>query len=108
MAKHRIPKFTLEQRTEVVAQMLVSLPSCRWGPVSKLAREHGVSRTLLYEIRARVWEAIVNALQPREAGRPAKTATLTVDKSFIARAITILPMLKGSVRAAGPASALGC
>lgn len=98
MAEYRIPEFTLEQRAEVAAQMLVPLPDRPWGLVSELARLYGVSRTLLYEIRDRAWEAIMEALQPRETGRPAQTATLTVDKPFIDRAIAILPLLKGTVR----------
>ncbi len=98
MAEYRVPEFTLEQRTAAAVQMLVPLPDRRWGMVSELARLHGVSRTLLYEIRDRTWKAIVEALLPREAGRPAQTTTLTVDKPFIDRAITILPLLKGTVR----------
>ncbi len=98
MAEYRIPEFTLEQRAEVAAQMLIPWPDRRWGMVSELARLHGVSRTLLYEIRDRTWKAIVEALLPREAGRPAQTTTLTVDKLFIDRTITLLPLLKGTVR----------
>jgi len=98
MAEYRVPEFTLEQRTAAAVQMLVPLPDRRWGLVSELARLYGVSRTLLYEIRGRAWEATVEVLLPREAGRPAQTATLTVDKPFIDRAIAILPMLKGTVR----------
>lgn len=98
MAEYRVPEFTLEQRTAVAAQMLVPVPDRRWGLVSELARLYGVSRTLLYEIRDRAGKAILEALLPREAGRPAQTTTLTVDKPFIDRAIAILPMLKGSVR----------
>jgi len=98
MAEYRVPEFTPEQRADVAVQMLVPLPNRQWGLVSELARLYGVSRTLLYEIRDRAWEPIVEALLPREAGRPAQTATLTVDKAFIDRTIAILPMLKGSVR----------
>jgi hypothetical protein len=98
MAKYHVPEFTLEQRSTAVVQMLVPLPERRWGLVSDLARLYGVSRTLLYEIRDCAWGATVEALLPREAGRPAQTATLTVDKPFIDRAIALLPMLKGTVR----------
>jgi hypothetical protein len=96
MAEYRIPKFTLEQRADAALQMLN--PDREWGLVSELARLYGVSRTLLYEIRDWVWDAIVEALLPRDAGRPAQVATLTVDKAFIDQTIAILPMLTGSVR----------
>lgn len=98
MAEYRVPEFTLEQRTAAAAQMLVPLPDRRWGLVSELARLYGVSRTLLYEIRDCARKATVEALLPREAGRPTQAVTLRVDKPFIDRAIAILPMLKGTVR----------
>ena len=96
MAKYRVPEFTLDQRADAALQMLN--PDREWGLVSKLARLHGVSRTLLYEIQDCALDAIVEALLPRDAGRPAQVTTLTVDKAFIDRMIAILPMLKGSVR----------
>jgi hypothetical protein len=98
VAEYRVPEFTLEQRAEAAVQMLVPLPDRKWGLVSERARLYGVSRTLLYEIRDRAWEAVAEALLPRDAGRPAQVTTLTVDKAFIDRTIAILPMLKGSVR----------
>jgi hypothetical protein len=52
----------------------------------------------LYEIRDGAWEAVVEALLPGEAGRPAQVTSLTVDKAFIDRTIALLPMLTGSVR----------
>jgi len=96
MAEYRAPEFTLDQRAGAALRMLHL--GREWGLVSKLARLYGVSRTLLYEIRDRALDAIVETLLPRDAGRPAQATTLTVDKAFIDRTIAILPMLKGSVR----------
>jgi len=96
MAAYRVPEFTLEQRAEAALHMLN--PDRKWGLVSELARLYGVSRTMLYEIRDRALDVIVEALLPRQAGRPAQVTTLTVDKAFIDRTIAILPLLKGSVR----------
>jgi hypothetical protein len=98
MAAYRVPEFTLEQRVEAVLQMFVPWPERRWGLVSDLAHLYGISRTRLYEMRAEVWGAIIEALQPGEAGRPSLVSSLTVDKAFIDRTIAILPMLTGSVR----------
>lgn len=98
MAVYRVPEFTLEQRVEAVLQMLVPGSDRPWGLVSELTRLYGVSRTRLYELRDEVWAAIVAALQPGEAGRPAQVTRLTVDKAFIDRMIALLPMLTGSVR----------
>ena len=96
MAEYRVPEFTQEQRMDVAVRMLD--PERKWGLVSELARLHGVSRTLLYRIRDRAKEAILEALNPRAAGRPAESGVLKVNKALVDRAITVLPLLKGSVR----------
>jgi len=96
MAEYRVPEFMLEQRINVGLQMLD--PDREWGLVTELSRLHHVSRTLLYEIRDSVQDAIVDVLRPRDAGRPAQKTDLTVDKILIDRTIAVLPMLKGSVR----------
>lgn len=98
MASYRVPEFTAEQRAETALQLLLPLPDRRWGLVTELAHRYGVSRTLLYELRDRVWEATMEALLPRAAGRPVQTSTLTVDKAFVDRVIATLPLLKGTVR----------
>ncbi len=96
MVAYRIPEFTLEQRLDAALQLLA--PDRQWGLGTELARRYGVSRTMLYKMRDRVEDAIIEALQPRAAGRPAQTSTLTVDKALVDRAILTLPLLKGSVR----------
>ena len=98
MAEYRVPEFTVEQRATAALQMLVPLPERQWGLVSALAQRYGVSRTRLYEIRDQAWDALVAALQPQPAGRPAQTTTLRVDKAFVDRTIATLPLLKGSLR----------
>ena len=98
MTEYRVPEFTLEQRTDVAVQMLLPLPERKWGLVSELARQYGVSRTILYKTRDRGLGGLAEALLPRDPGRPAQTSILTVDKPFVDRAIAVLPMLKGSVR----------
>ena len=98
MAEYRVPEFTSQQRADVALRMLVPLPDRKWGLVSELACLYGVSRTLLYEIRDHALDALVEALLPRDAGRPAQVTTVTVNKAFIDRTIAILPMLTGSVR----------
>jgi transposase-like protein len=96
MAEYRVPEFTLVERVEVALQMLN--PEREWGLVSELARLHDVSRTLLYKIRERGLDSLVESLHPGEAGRPGQVTRLTVNKAFIERTIAILPMLTGSVR----------
>ena len=98
MAEYRIPEFTLEQRTDVALRMLLPLPDREWGLGTELARLYGISRTLIYRLRDRARDALIEALLPRAAGRPAQATTLTVDKALVDRAIVTLPLLKGSVR----------
>jgi hypothetical protein len=98
MVEYRVPDFTLEQRINTALEMLVPWPERVWGRVTELAGQHGVSRMTLYETRDRALAALVEALSPREAGRPAQSTTLTVDKSFIDRTIAVFPMLTGTVR----------
>ena len=98
MAEYRVPEFTAEQRAEVALQMMLPFPDRPWGLVTKLARQYGVSRNLLYRLRDRAWEAVVEALMPHPAGRPTQTTTLTVDKALVDRFIIAFPMLPGTVR----------
>jgi hypothetical protein len=98
MAEYRVPDFTLEQRINAALEMIVPWPQREWGRVTKLAWQHGVSRTRLYELRDCALQALVEALGPRDAGRPGQITTLTVDKRLIDRAIVVLPMLTGTVR----------
>ena len=98
MAEYRVPEFTAEQRAEVALRILLPFPDRPRGLVTELARQYGVSRNLLYRLRDRAWEAVVEALMPRPAGRPTQTPTLTVDKALIDWFIIILALLKGTVR----------
>jgi len=98
MAEYRVPDFTLEQRIDAALEMIVPLPEREWGRVTELAEQHGVSRTILYEIRDRARQALVKVLSPRDVGRPVQTTTLMVDKSLIDRTIAVWPMLTGTVR----------
>ncbi|MGB9872965.1 MAG: hypothetical protein ACPLYD_15075 [Anaerolineae bacterium] len=96
MTPYRIPEFTPEQRAAVAVQMLS--PHRERGFVTKMAHRYGVSRPLLYKLRDRLWDTLVEAIQPRPAGRPAQTGLLKVDRDFINRTIVTLSLLKGTVR----------
>ncbi|MBC7227546.1 MAG: hypothetical protein H5T61_09975 [Thermoflexales bacterium] len=96
MAQYRIPEFTLEQRVEAALQMVS--PHREWGAVTRLARRYGVSRPLLYKLKDRLQKVLLEALQPRPAGRPTQTTSLRIDRDFIQRAIVTLSLLKGTVR----------
>ena len=54
-------------------------PGCtNWGPRTKMALE--------------------KAMKPGQAGRPVESKELLVDRDYLQRAITVMPMLTGSVR----------
>jgi hypothetical protein len=78
--------------------MLKPIPERSWGRAKELAEMHGISRTLLYQLRTQVQEGLDQAVAPRKRGPQEKREMITVDKQFIRRAITVLSMLKGSVR----------
>jgi hypothetical protein len=97
MANYHLTNLTLSTRFELGALMLD--PDRRWGLVSKLSREKGVSRKFLYAIQAKAEAAIVKALEAQKAGRKANTSEIEVDDKFVDRAIAILmSVIPGSVR----------
>ncbi len=98
MAKYRVPELDLSTRIEIGLEMLQSTEQREWGRVTELAQTHGVSRTLLYRIRDQMKAAISESLAPTAPGPQAKTASLDLDEALIRRAITVLPMVQGTVR----------
>ena len=98
MSYYRSQPLDLSTRLSLATEMLLPLPERPWGRVTHLSHQYGVSRTWLYELRHRAFEAISDALHPRPPGPRPQEETLRLDRSFVQRAITILPLLKGSVR----------
>ena len=98
MAEYRRPDLDLSTRILLGIEMLAPAHVRGWGRAKALAEEHGVSRSTLYTLKTRMQEALETALQPRPAGRPAQEKCLRVDASFIRRAVTVMPLLTGSVR----------
>jgi len=98
MIQYRIPELDLSTRITVALEMLKPIPERPWGWVTEFAQTHAVSRTLLYKIRDRARQGIIEGLTAGQAGRPDQTTALKIDKAFIDRAIAVLPMLTGSVR----------
>jgi hypothetical protein len=97
MANYHPSNLTLSTRFELAAQMLD--PERRWGLVSDLSRENGVSRKFLYELESKAEAAILQALEAQKAGRKANTSQIEVDDQFVDRAIAILmSVIPGTVR----------
>jgi hypothetical protein len=69
-----------------------------WGRASELANEYGISRSLLYQFKDRVIEALETALKPKAVGRPAEVKSLVIDRDHVQKAIAVMPLLTGSVR----------
>jgi len=98
MARYRPPELDLLTRMTLGLEMLTPIPQRSWGRVTELAKSYGVSRTFLYNLREWALDALVVALAPRDLKLHPQTDTLAVDEVFLRRAITVLPMLKGTVR----------
>ena len=98
MAKYQVPEIDLSTRLEIVTEMMRPAQERGWGRVTELAQRHGLSRTWLYQLKAKAEAALTACLQPQAVGRKEKSKELVVDRAFINRAISILPLLKGSIR----------
>jgi hypothetical protein len=93
-----MPELELPTRFEIGLEMLQEIPDREWGRATELAEKHNISRTLLYQLRDRAKEALVKGLLPRKPGPKPEVEELTIDQDFIRRSVTVLSMLKGSVR----------
>ena len=98
MANYRLPELDLSTRLRLAMEMLAPIPQRRWGRATELARTYGISRTLLYRLRDRAQAALLAALAPRAPGPALQSQTLVIDRDFVRRAITVLALLKGTVR----------
>jgi hypothetical protein len=98
MAHYRLAELDLSTRITYALEMLQPIPVRRWGRVTKLAQTCGVSRTFLYDLRDRALDVLSAGLSPRPAGRHPHEESLVIDRAFIQRAISIMPLLKGTVR----------
>jgi hypothetical protein len=97
MANYQLTHLELSTRMNLALKMLD--PEREWGEASALAKEYGVSRKFLYQLQDQVWSAVEQAILPKTAGRKSETATIQLDKLFIAKAIGVLgSLVPGSVR----------
>ena len=98
MQEYRRKDLDLSTRIFLGVEMLYPAEVRGWGRASELAAEYGISRSLLYQIKDRVQEALEAALQPKAVGRPAQVKSLMIDRDYVQKAITVMPLLTGSVR----------
>lgn len=98
MGKYRTSNLDLSTRIEIVAEMMLPVKERGWGRVTELAREHGVSRTRLYQLKEKAQAMFTEALAPKNPGPQVSRSELRVDEEMVKRAITIFPLVKGSVR----------
>jgi hypothetical protein len=98
MLEYRRKDLDLSTRIYLGIEMLFPAEVRGWGRASELAREYEISRSLLYQIKDRVREALETALKPRPVGRPAAQEVLQIDRDYVRKAIAVMPLLTGSVR----------
>lgn len=96
MTEYRSEPLSLSTRIELAVEMLTAERD--WGRVTELSAEHNVSRPWLYELMSRGRAALEAALAPSKPGPKPPSNLLEVDDAFIRKAITVLPMVRGSVR----------
>ena len=88
----------LSTRIRLGIEMLYPAKVRGWGRASELAKEYNISRSLLYQFKDRVQEALEDALKPKPVGRPAEAKSMVIDRDYVQKAITVMPLLTGSVR----------
>jgi hypothetical protein len=98
MAHYRLSELDLSTRIMLALEMLQPIPQREWGRATELAQIYAVSRTFLYDLRDRALEVLAEGLLPRKPGPQSQEASLLIDRAFIQRVITVMPMLKGTVR----------
>jgi hypothetical protein len=98
MADYRLPELDLSTRIMIVSVMLRPIPKRKWGRATELAQTYDVSRAFLYDLRKRALDVLIEGLSPRTPGPQPQEGSLVIDAAFIQRAITVMPMLKGTVR----------
>jgi len=98
MPHYRITELDLSTRCELGLEMLQPIPERVWGRATELAQRHHISRTLLYQLRDRAREGLRKAMAPRKSGPFGKGKEVTIDRAFLRRAVTVLSLLKGTVR----------
>jgi len=98
MGQYRLTDLDLSTRLELTLEMLVPAQERGWGRASELAQQHGISRTSLYDWRDKALQSIQTSLQPEKPGPKPVKKVIEINPTFIERAITVLPMVTGSVR----------
>lgn len=98
MTKYRRKDLDLSTRIQISLEMMQAVQERGWGRVTELSRRYNLSRTWLYALGNRARQALETALRPGKAGRPSKEKNLVVDREYVRRAITVMPLLTGSVR----------
>lgn len=98
MIKYRREDLDLSTRIALSLEMLRPIKKRGWGRASELAREHGISRSYLYQLKDQAQEALEEVMQPKQVGRPVEKKVLQIDREYLRKAITVMPLLTGSVR----------
>lgn len=98
MAAYRRPDIDLDTRLELAGALLLPRPTRAWGTVTDLAREYGVPRKFLYDLRDQASQALRTALAPHAPGPQPPPAAWVIDKPWLQRAITVLALVPGSER----------
>jgi hypothetical protein len=91
---YRLEHITVAERVELGC--LGVLCAGRYGLVTALAREHGVSRQFLYRLRGRAAAALERELAPRRPGRRPVERHLVVDRAAAERAVLVLHQVAGA------------
>jgi hypothetical protein len=96
MTHYRLSELDLSTRIQLSAEMLD--PDRAPGQVSRRAKELGVSRKWLYELRDKGKQALQAAFAPQAPGPQPQSCQLEVNDDFIRKMIVALSVLPPSLR----------
>jgi hypothetical protein len=98
MKEYHTSKLEMSTRVEIALEMLRPIPDRRWGRVTELAVEHGISREWAYCLRDKAKAVLEAAMVSKAPGRPEQETVMVLDRQMIKRAIAVMPVLTGSIR----------
>lgn len=98
MPEYRRKDLDLSTRIALGLEMLHPIEERGWGRASEIVREYDISRSWLYKLKDRAQQALEAAMQPGQVGRPSEKKALQIDREYLRKAITVMPLLTGSVR----------
>ena len=101
MSNYRRTDIDLSTRIALAIQLLCPIGIRPWGFVVQVAKELGVCRAWLYQLKQRAASALTEEFNCHQPGPKPFESTLCVDRDFLEYATVVLALASGSIRGIG-------